>query len=220
VPYHRAVSEGLRERKKRLMRDQLSDTAARMFMERGFDGLRVAEVAAACGVSEKTVFNYFPTKEALLLDRLDGTMATLRSGLADPAAGPVEAALRMLDAELDAMTAGGLDDPSGWAAGHRRFGDLIDAAPSLRAYRNDVMDRFVTVAAEVLATRAGMAAEDPEPQIAAAALLGLWRVQFQSLHRHLETPTSVAEIRDRVRADVRRAARVVADGLGSVPSFG
>jgi hypothetical protein len=65
-----------------------------------------------------------------------------------------------------------------------------------------------------------MAAEDPEPQIAAAALLGLWRVQFQSLHRHLEAPTSVGEIRDRVRADVRRAARVVADGLGAVPAFG
>jgi AcrR family transcriptional regulator len=44
-----------------------------MFMERGFDAVRVAEVAEACGVSEKTVFNYFPTKESLILDRLDAT---------------------------------------------------------------------------------------------------------------------------------------------------
>jgi AcrR family transcriptional regulator len=63
----------LREDKKRQMRRQLSDTATRMFLERGFDGVRVAEVARACGVSEKTVFNYFPTKEALLLDRRDAT---------------------------------------------------------------------------------------------------------------------------------------------------
>ncbi len=62
---------GLRERKKRLMRQQLSDTATRMFMERGFDGVRVTEIAEACGVSEKTVFNYFPTKESLILDRLE-----------------------------------------------------------------------------------------------------------------------------------------------------
>ena len=67
--------EGLRERKKRLMRQQLSDTATAMFLERGFDAVRVAEVAEACGVSEKTVFNYFPTKESLVLDRLETTLA-------------------------------------------------------------------------------------------------------------------------------------------------
>ncbi len=62
-------SEGLRERKKRLTRSLISDTATAMFLERGFDDVRVAEVAEACGVSEKTVYNYFPTKESLLLDR-------------------------------------------------------------------------------------------------------------------------------------------------------
>src|SRR6202047_431114 len=96
--------EGLRARKKRLMRQQLSDTATRMFVERGFDAVRVAEVAAACGVSEKTVFNYFPAKESLILDRLEGTMAALRAGLADRDAAPVEAVLRILDGELAAMT--------------------------------------------------------------------------------------------------------------------
>ena len=99
-----AKVEGLRERKKRLMRQQLSDTATRMFLERGFDAVRVAEIAEACGVSEKTVFNYFPTKESLLLDRLDVTVASLRAGLADPGSPPVEAALRILDDELGGMT--------------------------------------------------------------------------------------------------------------------
>ena len=93
---------GLRERKKRQMRQQLSDTATEMFMERGFDAVRVSEIAAACGVSEKTVFNYFPTKESLLLDRWDATMSALRDGLGDPAYRPVEAALRILDDELRA----------------------------------------------------------------------------------------------------------------------
>src|ERR1700726_339752 len=104
--------EGLRARKKRLMRQQLTDTATEMFLERGFDAVRVAEVAEACGVSEKTVFNYFPTKESLLLDRFDTTMTGLRTGLADPGVPPVEAALRILDAELGAMTSwlAGQDD--------------------------------------------------------------------------------------------------------------
>ena len=97
-------AEGLRERKKRLMRQQLSDTATQMLLERGFDAVRVSEVAEACGVSEKTVFNYFPTKESLVLDRLDATMASMRTGLAEPGVPPVEAALRILDGELGAMT--------------------------------------------------------------------------------------------------------------------
>jgi len=68
----------LRERKKRLMRRQLSDTATRLFMERGFDTVRVTEIAEACGVSEKTVFNYFPTRESLILDRPEAAIASLR----------------------------------------------------------------------------------------------------------------------------------------------
>src|ERR1700683_1792475 len=86
-----AEAEGLRERKKRLMRQQLSYTATQMFMERGFDAVRVVEIAEACGVSEKTVFNYFPIKESLILDRLESTMASLKSGLTQPGAEPAEA---------------------------------------------------------------------------------------------------------------------------------
>src|SRR6478752_8243526 len=89
-------AEGLRERKKRLMRQQLSDTATRMFLERGFDQVRVAEVAEACGVSEKTVFNYFPTKESLVLDRLDTTLAAVRTAFADRRVSPLAATLRIL----------------------------------------------------------------------------------------------------------------------------
>jgi AcrR family transcriptional regulator len=189
----------LREEKKRQMRQQLSDTATRMFLERGFDGVRVAEVARACGVSEKTVFNYFPTKEALLLDRLEGTAAALRSALASATTTPIDAALRLLDAELDGF--------AGNPEGYRRFGALLETVPSLRAYRNDMMDRFVAAAAEALAARDGRAATDPEPQIAAAALLGLWRVQYESLRRHPDAPETV-------RAEVRRAAQTLRNGLG------
>jgi AcrR family transcriptional regulator len=218
-----APEEGLRERKKRLMRQRLSDTAARMFLEHGFDKLRVAQVAEACGVSEKTVFNYFPTKESLVLDRLETTVASLRAGLdpeTDPAVPPVEAALRILDRELAAMTTwlAGQENPAEAARAIRRFGDLIRATPSLRAYQSDMMDQFVGVATEILAARAGMSADDPEPQIAARALLGLWRVQAESLRKHLDAPP--ARLRSLVTADVRRAARLIDSGLHSFAAPG
>jgi len=213
----RAPAEGLRERKKRLMHQQLSDTATRMFMERGFDAVRVAEVAEACGVSEKTVFNYFPTKESLVLDRLQTMVASLRTGLADPAVPPVQAALAILDSELAGMTAwlAGQADPGRAAQGILRFGDLIRATPSLRAYQSDMMDQFVAVATEILAARAAMSADDPEPQITARALLGLWRVQAESLRQHLDGARAPAQVHELVTADVRRAARLLDTGLRS-----
>src|SRR5687767_3469717 len=60
-----APPEGLRARKKRAARDAIAAAARRLFAERGFDAVTVAEVAAAADVSEKTVFNHFPTKEDL-----------------------------------------------------------------------------------------------------------------------------------------------------------
>ena len=215
-----AEAEGLRERKKRLMRQQLSDTATQMFMEQGFDAVRVTQIAEACGVSEKTVFNYFPTKESLILDRLESTMAALKSGLTQHGVEPTEAALRILDGELGGITSwlAAQDDPSQAAAMIRQFGVLIQATPSLRAYRSDMMDQFVAVAAEILAGRAGMSPDDPEPQIAATALLGLWRIQFQALSRYLDGTRTPAQVHQAVSAEVHRAAQLIDTGLRSFPS--
>jgi len=154
--------EGLRERKKRLMRQQLSDTATEMFVERGFDAVRVAEIAEACGVSEKTVFNYFPTKESLVLDRWDATAVALRTGLAAVDVPPVQAALRILADELGAMTAwlGAQADPADAITKFQRFGALLDATPALRAHQHDMTDQLVGVAAKILADRAGLSADD------------------------------------------------------------
>jgi AcrR family transcriptional regulator len=199
------------------MRQQLSDTATAMFLARGFDGVRVAEVAAACGVSEKTVFNYFPAKEGLVMDRLEVALSALSAGLSDPALTPVQAVLAVLDQELGAMTgllAAQEDTPQAREA-FRRFGDLIRATPALRAYMAEMTDQAASTAAGILAVRAGMTADDPEPQIAARALLGLWRVQADSLRRHLDRAATPALLHEQVTADVRRAARIVDTGLGT-----
>jgi len=214
------VVEGLRERKKRAMRQQLSDTAARMFLERGFDAVRVADVGEACGVSEKTVFNYFQSKEALLLDRLEPTADALRTHLSNPALPPVAAMLTVLDQELNDVVAGlaASGDQDHAVTQYRKFGDLIRSTPSLRAYQSDTADRFVDVAATVLADRAGLRSDDPEPQIAAAALLGLWRVQFRALRAHLRPGHPLPTAAAAVTQDVHRAARLLETGLTAFPT--
>src|SRR3954466_12368023 len=62
---------GLRERKKRQTRELIAATARRLFAERGFEPVTVAEVARVADVSEATVFNYFPTKEDLFYSGLE-----------------------------------------------------------------------------------------------------------------------------------------------------
>jgi AcrR family transcriptional regulator len=211
-------TEGLRERKKRILRRQLSDKATEMFMERGFDAVRVAEIAEACGVSEKTVFNYFPTKEALVLDLGEATLDSLRTILADPDLPPVDAALKILSNELASITAwlSAQDDPAEAKAVLLRFAMLIRSTPSLRAHHRDTADQQVAVAAEVLARRTGMNPEDPEPQIAATALLALWPVQFRALRKHLHGARTPEELHDAVTSDVQRAAQLIDTGLSSL----
>jgi AcrR family transcriptional regulator len=58
-----STQPGLRERKKRQTRALITEVAQRLFSERGFDAVTVAEVARAADVSEGTVYNYFPTQE-------------------------------------------------------------------------------------------------------------------------------------------------------------
>src|SRR3954471_13236128 len=62
---------GLREGKKQQNHELVAETARRLFGERGFEAVTVAEIARAADVSTQTVFNYFPTKEDLVYWRLE-----------------------------------------------------------------------------------------------------------------------------------------------------
>jgi hypothetical protein len=76
-----------------------------------------------------------------------------------------------------------------------------------------MMDQFVAVAAGILAERSGLASDDPEPQITATALLGLWRIQFLSLWKHLDGALTAAQVYRAVTDDVLRAAQLIRAGL-------
>ena len=80
-------------------RARISEVATRLFLERGFDTVTVAEVAREAGVSSVTVFKHFPRKEDLLLDREVDAVELLRSAVRDRAAG-VDEPTSLRDATL------------------------------------------------------------------------------------------------------------------------
>jgi AcrR family transcriptional regulator len=199
------------------MRQLISDTATLMFLERGFDEVRVSEIAAACEVSEKTIYNYFPTKESLLLDREEAQASALRAALGPGGEGgsPVEAMVTVLTSELEDFVTHIDSHDDDMFPQIVDFNDLIESTPSLKAARADVIDRLAQVAAEAMAERAGVDPSDPEPQIAADALTSLWRIQYRAIVKYASEGLSGEEVRNAAISDVRRAARLLDTGLWS-----
>ncbi len=60
-------SSGVRERKRRETLRRITDAGVCLFIEKGFDGTTVEEIAAAAGISRRTFFHYFESKDDILL---------------------------------------------------------------------------------------------------------------------------------------------------------
>jgi AcrR family transcriptional regulator len=170
-------------------------------------------VAETVGVSEKTVFNYFPTKESLVFDRADEGIERMAKALRerDPAESPAKAILRALREDAEEIEHLG-DEISMFLP---LFSEMIATTPALRAAWFDLQGRLVAVATEELAARADVDPHDPEPMIVARAIVGLHEVSYQSRTRHIEAGLRGAQLRDAVLEDIERAARLLDTGLWS-----
>jgi hypothetical protein len=122
---------------------------------------------------------------------------------------PVEAMLRVLDSDLQYTTDQLAADTPGATLVIQRFGELVDSVPILRNYHRGMMDRLVDAAADSL----GGAADDPETQIAATSLVGLFRIQLCAIRQLADGTLPPQTVQERVRSEVRRAATVVEHGL-------
>jgi AcrR family transcriptional regulator len=174
--------EGRRERNKRATRLAISDVATRMFVERGFDNVTVAEIAEAANVAKMTVFNYFPRKEDLFFDREEEGRALVRAALSGRSRGesPI-AALRKLAHEL-----AGLKHPfAKFTVGTANFWQTVRLSPALAARAREMRDEFVDELAEMLAESVGKQAGDPAADLAAGLLVAAWIVGYtDGLRRH------------------------------------
>jgi AcrR family transcriptional regulator len=159
-----APAGGLRERKKARLHDDLLDAALRLFHERGYQRTTTEEIAARVGVSQRTFFRYFPSKEALLQEALrdidDHLFAALRER---PAHEPPLTALRnALDDQWHRIERESLLLRGSSVGLMRQNPELVEA----HSRHCHVRQRQL---AEVVAERAGVDPEtDPRPELVAA----------------------------------------------------
>ena len=181
-----AVQGGLRERKKQQMRQLIFDAAQRLFREKGFERVSVAEVARAADVSEVTVFNYFPTKEDLFFGGMQFFEEQLIEAVRNRPSGEsaARAFRRSLLSGADRLA---LKQSADAILAASR---IISVSPSLVAREREVVERYAVRLAELLAEEIGARADDVEPMSIAGALM--------ATHRAL-----VAHVRERVLRGLR-----------------
>jgi AcrR family transcriptional regulator len=209
---------GLRERKKLRTRQLIADTARRLFAERGFERVTVAEIAREAEVAQATVFNYFPTKEDLFYSRLEAFEEGLLAAVRDRA--PGQSVLAAFGAFLLgqggvlAMNTPGGDDEA--TVQVRTVTRVITESPALLARERQVFDHYARALAALIAEETGAEEGDVVPLVVANALLGLHRALIAYVREQALAGEPAARIRAGVRAEAERAIALLERGLGDV----
>jgi len=202
---------GLRERKKQQTRRLIADTARRLFAERSFDDVTVAEVARAAEVAEATVFNYFPSKEDLFYSGLEAFEEALLSAVRERQPGEsVLAAFGRFVLEPRGLLAAE-DDAVEHLAGITR---VITESPALLAREQRIFAGYTDSLAALIAEETRARADAIEPWVAANALMGVHRALVHYARRQVVAGTRNPRLARQVRAQGRQALAALERGLG------
>ncbi|WP_067138105.1 TetR/AcrR family transcriptional regulator [Microtetraspora malaysiensis] len=201
------MREGLRERKKRQTRQRISEVAIGLFVERGFDRVTIAEVAAVSDVSVNTVYNYFESKEDLVLPPEEASPQRLADIVRErppgrSAAGAVLARLRQEIRDRERRV--------GLSAGFGRVLQMMRAAPTLTARLEDLGRQMTDALAVMLAEETGAAEDDPLPRLVAWHIGCLHAFVYAEIGRR----TTTGESPDAIAAAVLDLLDVAEDLLG------
>jgi AcrR family transcriptional regulator len=195
----RSVPEGIREAKKRETRRALSTAALRLATERGLHGFTLEEVARDAGVSPRTFFNYFASKEAAIVGLDDDELSVICEALeARPAAEtPVQALVAVMIPEGEALA----EEAHAFAL--RR--GLVEQHPELLPHHLAIQHQLEAALTAALARRLGSSLLDPYPSVVVAAVYGALRATTE-WHQRVGASTPLRDALD-------DAAAMIASGL-------
>lgn len=157
----------IRERTRRLAQIELTSVAQDLFVAQGYDGTTVDQIAAAAGMSKRTFFRYFPSKDDLVIGKYDLFADRMAEALDErPADEPVWQSLRrVFDITLDYVQ----DDHE--RARNDAMDEIVRSTPQLYARYLEKMQRVQELLIGRVAARLGnrdVEPTDPRP----AAIVG------------------------------------------------
>ncbi|GAA2698174.1 MULTISPECIES: TetR family transcriptional regulator [Actinosynnema] len=186
---------GLRERRRRSTRKDISKAAAELVLERGLADVTVEEIAHRAGVSPRTFFNYFPSKRSAVIPGPEPLPADLVEAFVADRDRPVLDGLVALFSDERVLT-----DTE--RADLRTAQELVTRHPELIPVLHERMADFERVVVEAVARRLEAPSGDCRPEVAAAVLGVLLRV---AMTRGLDDPTRQCVVGAEFQADLAQA---------------
>lgn len=196
---------GLRERKKLKTREEIFAAAQRLFARRGFEEVKVADIAQAANVSEMTVYNYFPTKEDLFYAGMQFYEERLIEAVRDRPRG--ESALKAFRRRV-MEGARNLEEPER-ADAILRAGKSIGGSASLRAREREIVEAYTRQLALVIGRP-----DDMEAYAAAAAMMATHRALVAHTRQQVAAGVRGPALAEDFRTQARRAFARLDRGLG------
>lgn len=208
-----SATPGLRERKKEQTRQAIREAALRLFAERSFDAVTVAEIANDANVSVATVFNYFSSKEDLVYSRMEVFEAQLIEAIRTRKPGEsVLTAFSRFVLELRGLLASTEADASERLAAITR---IVTGSPGLLAREREIFTQYTQSLAALIAEETGASPDDPTPWVAANALMGVHRALLGRVRSGILAGTPRSRLARDVRSQGERTLALLERGLGS-----
>lgn len=173
------ASESLRARRKRETRTEIQDVALRLAMSAPLAELTVARISAEAGISPRTFFRYFDSKEAAILPGTAEMQQILSSLSLNPGT-PREVFDQILTHFENSLETAYLPHRHE----HRQVSQLLEREPTLTRYLGAQEMQFVSDTMTIIENQTGL--EFYESGVVAESALALWRTTWREWGRHAE----------------------------------
>ena len=165
--------------------DALGTAALQLFIEQGFEETTVDEIAAACGISRRTFFRYYPSKNDVVWGQFTEGLTVMRAELA-----ATDEALPIASALIEAIVAFNYV-PVEYLSQHRERMSLILHVPALQAHSTLRYAEWRSVVADYVAMRLECSSQATLPQLVShtvlAACIAAYELWLHSDQRELDT---------------------------------